>query len=72
MQVISFLVKGLILEAPHVFVEEITINEIKNIKKIWKINNLKKKSLANITMILKKPLSHGVMFGYQKNFLNGI
>ncbi len=35
--------KGLILEAPHVFVEEITINEIKNIKKIWKINNLKEK-----------------------------
>ena len=35
--------KGLILEAPHVFVEKITINEIKNIKKIWKINNLKEK-----------------------------
>ena len=35
--------KGIILEAPHVMVEKITINEIKNIKKKWKNSALKEK-----------------------------
>ncbi|MBF95736.1 MAG: 2-succinyl-6-hydroxy-2,4-cyclohexadiene-1-carboxylate synthase [Alphaproteobacteria bacterium MarineAlpha9_Bin4] len=35
--------KALILEAPHVIVEPITINEIKNIKKKWKNSILREK-----------------------------
>ena len=71
MQAISFLVKGLILEAPHVFVEEITINEIKNIKKIWKINNLKEK-FRKYHNDPEKLLSLGVMSGCLKILQNGI
>ena len=36
-------VESLILMAPHIFVEEISINSIKNIKNIWLNNNLKEK-----------------------------
>ena len=39
----KLMVKSLILIAPHIFVEEISINSIKNIKKIWLNSNLKKK-----------------------------
>ena len=39
----NFPCKGLILEAPHVFVEEITLNEIKKLKKIWKDKTIKEK-----------------------------
>lgn len=39
----GFKVKSLILEAPHVFVEDISINGIKIAKKAWDNNNLKNK-----------------------------
>ena len=39
----GLVLKSLILIAPHIFVEEISINSIKNIKKIWLNSNLKKK-----------------------------
>ena len=35
--------KGIILEAPHVIVEKITLKEIKKIKISWESNNLEKK-----------------------------
>ena len=39
----GLVLKSLILIAPHIFVEEISINSIKNIKKMWLNSNLKKK-----------------------------
>ena len=57
--------KGIILEAPHVMVEKITIREIKNIKKNWK-------NLVNIINIQVMHFFLGVMFGYLMNLLIGI
>tara|TARA_B100001013_G_scaffold56098_1_gene29460 strand:+ start:1177 stop:1944 length:768 start_codon:yes stop_codon:yes gene_type:complete len=39
----GLVLKSLILIAPHIFVEEISINSIKNIKKMWLNSDLKKK-----------------------------
>ena len=63
-------VKSLILEAPHVFVEDISIKGINDAKKMWNNSNLRD-NLENTIKILMVLLMVGTL-GYLKSLENGI
>jgi len=63
--------KSLILEAPHVFVEDISVKGANEAKKCG-ITVLLRKNLANTIKMLMGLLMVGVMHGHQKNLEVGI